>query len=383
MLKHSKKVDELIQSEIRNMSLECSRVGGINLSQGISKFPIPRLIQERVSQVVAEGKNHYTRYDGVYPLRQAIAEKYQRQGVSCDPDKNIIVSGGATGAFYTACMALLNPGDEVIIFEPYYAYHISTLKAVDAVPVYAKLALPDWTFSIEDLECLVTGRTKAIMINTPANPSGKVFNEQELRQLGVFARKYALWVFTDEIYEYFLYDGCKHIVPASLPEFRNNTITISGYSKTFSTTGWRVGFAVVPEELHDTIGYMNDLVYVCAPSPLQYGIALGVKQLPDSFYQNLAVSFQKKRDILCGVLAEVGLEPVIPQGAYYVLANVEKVLGKGSKNKAMTLLAKTKVAAVPGKAFYHDGGGDSLVRFCFAQDDDVLNQACDALLTLK
>lgn len=379
----NRKVELLIQSEIRNMSIECDRIGGINLSQGISKFPIAEPIQERVGRAVAEGKNHYTRYDGIFPLREAIADKYREQGIVCDPEKNVIVSAGATGAFYCACMALLNPGDEVIIFEPYYGYHINTLWAVHAVPVYVRLSPPEWSFTLEQLERVVTEKTKAIMINTPANPSGKVFSKDELTALGYFCKKHRLWVFTDEIYEYFLYDDNQHIIPASLPEFSGKTITISGYSKTFSTTGWRVGYAVVPEELHYIIGYINDLIYVCAPSPLQYGIAEGMKTLPLAFYQILAQRFEKKRDLLCSTLSEIGLEPSIPQGAYYVLSNVEKIPGRTSKEKAMFILNETKVATVPGMAFYHDDGGENLARFCFAQEDDILEQACKLLLKRK
>jgi aminotransferase len=379
----NREVELLVQSEIRNMSIECARIGGINLSQGISKFPIAEPIQERVGCAVAEGKNHYTRYDGIFPLREAIADKYREQGIVCDPEKNVIVSAGATGAFYCACMALLNPGDEVIIFEPYYGYHINTLWAVHAVPVYVRLFPPEWSFTLEQLERVVTEKTKAIMINTPANPSGKVFSKNELTALGYFCKKHRLWVFTDEIYEYFLYDDNQHIIPASLPEFSGKTITISGYSKTFSTTGWRVGYAVVPGKLHDIIGYINDLIYVCAPSPLQYGIAEGMKSLPDDFYVTLAEKFQEKRDRIWSTLTEIGLEPYIPQGAYYILAKADKIPGTNSKAKALTLLRETKVASVPGRAFYHGNGGDNLLRFCFAQEDDVLDQACNALLRLK
>jgi aminotransferase len=366
------------------MSIECDRVGGINLSQGISNLPLSSFIKDGSIKAIEEGINYYTRYDGVQELREAIALKTNTyNNIKCDPSKNIIVSAGATGAFYCACLALLNPGDEVIMFEPYYGYHINTLYAAEAIPVYVKMTPPAWTFKIADLEAVITPRTKAIMINTPSNPSGKVFTSEELDVLGDFCIRHDLFVFTDEIYEYFLYENKKHISPGSLEKFKGRTITISGYSKTFSITGWRVGYCIVPEELHDTIGYINDLVYVCSPSPFQYGVAKGIKELSTDFYLSIQDRFIKKRDLLCSVLKEVGIEPYKPDGAYYMLADVSKVPGKSSKDKAMHILNECKVASVPGMAFYHDEGGENLVRFCFAKEEDELKIACEQLLKLK
>lgn len=380
----SERSDFLIQSEIRNMSIECERVGGINLSQGISNLPLSSFIKHGSIDAIEKGINYYTRYDGVQKLREAIAMKAKHyNNIDCDPHKNIIVSSGATGAFYCACLAILNPDDEVIMFEPYYGYHINTLHAAEAVSVYIKTSPPDWSFKIEDLEAAVTPRTKAIMINTPANPSGKVFSLVELDLLADFCQKNNLLVFTDEIYEYFLYDNKKHISPGALEKFKDRTITISGYSKTFSITGWRIGYCIVPEVLHDTIGYVNDLVYVCAPSPLQYGVAKGINELPQNFYLSIQERFIEKRNKLCSTLKEIGIEPYIPEGAYYVLADVAKVPGKTSKDKSMFILNECKVASVPGIAFYHDDCGENLVRFCFAKEEDELNIACERLLKLK
>jgi aminotransferase len=380
----SNKITLLTQSEIRNMSIECDRIGGINLSQGISNLPLSSFIKDGAITAIEEGINYYTRYDGVEELRKVIAIKSARYNdISCDPDKNIVVSAGATGAFYCACLALLNSGDEVIIFEPYYGYHINTLYAAEAVPVYVKMSPPEWSFTIKDLEAVVTPRTKAIMINTPSNPSGKVFTLDELELLGDFCEKHNLFVFTDEIYEYFLYDGKKHISPASLEKFKDRTITISGYSKTFSITGWRVGYCIVPEALHDAIGYVNDLVYVCSPSPLQYGVAKGISELNNDFYFSIQERFHKKRDLLCSVLDEAGLKPYSPSGAYYILSDVSNVPGISSKEKSMFILNECKVASVPGMAFYHDNGGENIVRFCFAKEEDELLKACEQLLKIK
>lgn len=378
------KLHLLTQSEIRNMSIECDKIGGINLSQGISNLPLSPIIKQGAFDAVENGLNYYTRFDGVTELRQAISHKaLTYNNIKCDPEKNIIVSAGATGAFYCSCLAVLSPGDEVIIFEPFYGYHINTLHAAGAVPKFVRLSQPDWTINIVDLENAVTERTKAIMICTPSNPSGKVFNLQELTLLGEFCKKHDLIVFTDEIYEYFLYDNKQHISPASLDIFKNRTITISGYSKTFSITGWRVGYCIVPEHLHETIGYINDLIYVCSPSPLQFGVVAGINKLDVSFYQSIQQRFLKKRNQICDVLQQIGIIPFVPDGAYYVLADVTNVPGMNSKDKAMHILKESKVACVPGVAFYSGNGGDNIVRFCYAKEQEELDMACENLLKLK
>lgn len=374
----------IIQSEIRNMSIECERVNGINLSQGICDLELPLPVKLGATEAISSGINHYTRYDGLPELRESISRKILHDnGINADPDKNIVVSGGSTGAFYCACLALLNPGDEVILFEPYYGYHVNTLLAANAVPVYASLEPPTWSIDFTVLERLVSPRTKGIMINTPANPSGKVFSRSELNQLAEFAVRRELFVFTDEIYEYFVYDNNTHISPGSLESIADQTITISGYSKTFSITGWRIGYAVCHEKWAQMIGYVNDLIYVCGPAPLQMGVAKGIDELSGEYYQSLCQQYSRKRDKICGTLTEIGLEPYIPQGAYYVLSNVKNLPGSSSKEKAMFLLNRTGVATVPGGAFYMDTKGENLVRFCFAKDDDILDEACDRLLQLS
>jgi aminotransferase len=327
-----------------------------------------------------EGINTYTRYDGLTELRQAIAYKQKLfTGMEVDPEREIIVSAGSTGAFYCACLALLDPGDEVILFEPYYGYHVSTLVATQAVPVYVRMAPPDWTFSEQGLEKVMSPKTRGIMINTPANPSGKVFTFGELEHLAAFAAKHDLFVFTDEIYEHFVYDGNKHIPPATLPGMRERTITISGLSKTFCITGWRIGYCICDANWAQTIGYFNDLVYVCAPAPLQMGVAKGLMRLRPDYYEKLAQEYVIKRDRVCDSLAHAGLEPYRPQGAYYILADISRIRGKGSKEKGMNLLRASGVACVPGEAFYHDAAGENLARFCFAKEDAVLDEACRRL----
>ena len=362
------------------MSIECERVGGINLAQGVCDTEVPETVRQQAYAGMEKGFNSYTRFDGLAELREAIADKLQRfNRITANPETEIVVSAGSTGALYCTCLALLDPGDEVILFEPYYGYHVNTLLAVEAVPRYVKMSPPDWTFSTDALEKAASSRTKAIIINTPANPSGKVFSRAELEFIAEFATRHQLFVFTDEIYEHFLYDGRVHISPGSLDGLKDKTITISGFSKTLSITGWRIGYAVASEKWARLIGYMNDLIYVCAPAPLQYGVAKGSAQLTDSFYQGLVVEYSLKRDRLCTVLQQVGLRPYIPQGAYYILADVSSLPGRNSKERAMFLLQHTGVAAVPGEAFFHDGEGHDLVRFCFAKRDEELELACRRL----
>ena len=378
----SQRAARTVQSEIRVMSIECEKIKGINLAQGVCDTPVPKEVREGARRAMEQGINSYTRAEGLAPIREAVAAKMRRfNGIDCDPETEVIIHSGSTGAFYASCLALLNPGDEVILFEPYYGYHLNTLTAVEAVPAFITLRAPDWTFSPDDLERAATPRTRAIMINSPANPSGKVFTREELGWIANFANKHDLFVFTDEIYEYFIYEG-RHISPATLPGMRERTITISGYSKTFSITGWRVGYTICDRKWAQSIAYFHDLIYVCAPAPLQIGVAEGICKLPESFYQEIAKEYVQKRDLLCDTLNEIGLTPSVPKGAYYVLADATILGGKSSKEKSMSLLRETGVATVAGSAFYHGSGGENLVRFCFAKTDPELQEACRRLKTL-
>ena len=382
--KISKRLSSLTQSEIRIMSIECEKKGGINLSQGICDLPLPPVLADEAKAAIYRGMNHYTRYDGIRELRSAVAHKLlEYNEIQANPDTDIIISSGSTGAFYSACLALLDPGDEVLLFEPFYGYHEYTLLALDIVPVFAKLTPPLWSFEPDKIESLITSRTKGIMINTPANPSGKVFSREELNQLADLCIRHNLLIFTDEIYEYIVYDGLPHISPGSLDSIKDRVITISGYSKTFSITGWRIGYSVCKEELARSIGYASDLVYVCAPSPLQVGVSQAITMLPPEFYQSLSSKYQGKRNLICSAMEDVSLTPFVPQGAYYVLADVSSIPGKTSKEKAIFLLDKTGLAVVPGDAFYHDNGGENLVRLCFAKEDKVLEEVCERLQALK
>lgn len=383
-LKLSNRSDCVLQSEIRNMSIECDRAGGINLSQGVCDMKVPVEVRKGAADAIEAGFNTYTRYDGLKELRDAIGAKQKRMyGFEADPEKEIVVSAGATGALYCTCLALLNPGDEVLIFEPFYGYHVSTLIAAQAVPVYIRLNPPGWIFERSALEKAWTPQTRAILINTPANPSGKVFTGNELQIISDFAREHDLFVFTDEIYEHFVYGGNRHIVPALLPGLRERTITISGVSKTFSITGWRIGYSICDARWAQTIGYFNDLIYVCAPAPLQMGVAAGLNSLGTDYYERLSRIYESKRNKICAALERAGLPPIVPQGAYYVLADISGIPGKNSKEKAMRLLHETGIACVPGDAFFSVNGGSHLARFCFAKEDEILEQACRKIESLR
>ena len=376
----SRRMTDLAQSEIRAMTQACIHAQGLNMAQGVCDTPVPPIVLEGAERAIRDGYNVYTRFDGLPDLRQAIAEKLERYNrMKADPESNITVSAGATGAFHSACAALLNPGDEVILFEPYYQYHISALVAVEAVPVAVPMRPPAWAYSMAQLEEVVTPRTKALIVNSPGNPSGKVYSLSELEALAEFACRHDLFVLTDEIYEYFLYDGRCHISMASLPEMAERTITIGGYSKTFSVTGWRIGYSVASRQWAQAIGAMNDLLYVCAPAPLQMGVARGIRELPDRFYEQLRQEYQGKRERFCRALSQAGITPSIPQGAYYVLADVSHLPGQTGKARAMSLLDKTGVAGVPGEAFFRSKVGADFIRFSYAKTDQDLEEACRRL----
>ena len=373
-----------VQSEIRAMTTECDRIGGINLAQGVCDTPVPAPVQEAAIRAIHDGHNIYTRLDGIARLRNAIAAKQQRDyGLSYDPETEVLVSSGATGGLHAAAMALLNPGDEVILFEPFYGYHISTLRSLRVNPVLVSLTEPDYTLDIDALKTAVTKNTRAILLNTPANPSGKVFTRTEIESIAAIVIEHNLFLITDEIYEYFVYDGARHICPATLHGMRERTIVLSGFSKTFSVTGWRLGYATADAKWIAAMSYFHDLTYVCAPSAFQHGAAAGLEQLPPSFYTELARDHQSKRARILSALTAAGLTPNKPAGAYYVLADVTGLPGKTAPEKARQLLAATGVAAVAGTAFFRPGHGEALLRFCFAKKDRDLDDACARLGTLQ
>jgi aminotransferase len=379
----SRRAARIAKAEIRNMTVECERVGGINLAQGVCDLPVPPAVADGAIDAIRSGENAYTRHDGIARLRGAIARKMQTfNGIAADPEREVVVSAGSTGALYCACFALLNPGDEVILFEPFYGYHVNTLLAVDAVPRFVPMRPPDWSYDLNDVRRAITPKTRAILINTPGNPTGKVYSREELTGLAALAAEHDLFVFADEMYEYFVYDGLEHVSIGSLAAAKDRTVTISGYSKTFNITGWRIGYAVADARWAEMIGYVNDLVYVCAPAPLQAGVAAGIERLGRDYYDGVVSDFRGKRERLCSVLQGAGFGLTYPRGAYYVLADASHLPGHDSKARALHLLRSAGIASVPGGAFYHDAGGESHLRFCFAKTDAEIENAARRLSRL-
>ncbi|OAH99717.1 pyridoxal phosphate-dependent aminotransferase [Methylomonas methanica] len=373
------RIANLQPSDIRLMTRECERVGGINLGQGLGDLPAPALVRYGAIKAIQDGLNTYTPSEGVPPLRQAIAAKLKRDnGLEVDADSQIVISGGTTGAFAATLTALLNPGDGILLMEPYYGYHLNTILLNGLEPQFLTLTPPNFHLDEAELRAALKPSTRAIVVCTPSNPSGKLFSAAELAIIERVAEQHNLLVISDEIYEYITYDNVPHISPASVGNLAKRTVSIMGFSKTFSITGWRLGYAVAEPALAQAINLVNDLLYVCAPSPLQYGAAAGL-QAPPEYFQQLRVQYQRKRDIICAGLHEAGLTPLVPQGAYYVLADIAHFGYPTAKAAALAILEQTGVASIPGSSFYQSAAGEGLIRFCFAKDDATLHEAVKRL----
>jgi aminotransferase len=375
-----KRLESLVISDIRSMSRACDAVGGINLGQGICDLPTPPPVAEAAKRAIDENRVIYTLPEGILPLRQAIAEKVERRyGLSYSPNGEVVVTAGATGGFAAACLALFDPGDEIVLFEPYYGYHLNTLLTLGLVPKLVPTLPPEWSYDQAALERAIGPKTRGIVVNTPANPSGKVFTDAELSHIAALAEKHDLLIVTDEIYEHILFDGAEHLPIAT--KARDRTITLSGFSKTFAVTGWRLGYLTAPEPMAKRITVAHDLLYVCAPTPLQHAMVAGLA-MPQAYYDDMSAAYSKKRAILCDALADAGLTPYVPRGAYYVLADIKKLGAPNAKAACMSLLDRAKIAAIPGTSFYVDPVGDTLARFCFAKEEDALHEAARRLRSL-
>lgn len=381
-MKLGSRLASLVISDIRSMSLACDAVSGINLGQGICDLPTPPLVADGARAAITANKVVYTAPDGIAPLRAGVAAKvHARYGLTYDPASEVVITSGATGGFAAACLALFDPGDEIILFEPYYGYHLNTVIALGLAPVLVPMMPPDWAFNADALRRAVTPKTRAIVVCTPANPSGKVWSATELDALAALCEELDILAITDEIYEHILFEGAQHVPLATRAQARARTVTLSGFSKTFAVTGWRLGYLTAPAELARRITVTHDLLYVCAPTPLQHAMVAGLA-MPASYYTDLAAAYEKKRTILCDALADAGLTPYIPRGAYYVLADIRRLGMKTSKEAAMALLERVGIASIPGTSFYRDPVGESLVRFCFAKEDSVLEESARRLRAL-
>lgn len=361
------------------MTRDCERVGGINLGQGVCDVGVLPAVRDAAIGAIRENRSSYSLPEGTRELRRAIAEKLARDnGITRDPDSEVVVTLGATGAFTATMMALFDPGDGVILFEPFYGYHRSTVGLLGLTPQFVSLASPNFALDEARLRAAIQPNTRAVVVCTPANPSGKMFSRAELDIIDRLANEHDLVVVTDEIYEYFRYGDAPHVSPATLPGLADRTVTIMGLSKTFSVTGWRLGYAVAAAPLAQAITLVNDIVYVCAPTPLQLAGAAGFAA-PRAYFDALRTTYRVKRDMICDALDSAGLRPVVPEGAYYVLADIAERGFSSATEAASKLLATAGVASIAGSAFFASPDGERYLRFCFAKEDDVLAEACRRL----
>ncbi len=370
---------------LREITLRVAAVSGINLGQGVCQLPTPQFVCDAAGQAVQEGINRYTNPRGLESLRRALARKLKHYNkIDADPESEILVTSGSTGAFEAVCAMLINPGDEVVNFAPYYPYHQNALRRYGADVKIVKLNSPEYRLDAAVLEEACSPKTKFILVNTPANPTGKVFNESELGVIAEVAKRCGALVVTDEIYEYMVFDGHRHVSPASLPELQGRTITIGGYSKTFAITGWRIGYAVMPAELASKAAALLDSIYVCPPAPLQEAVARGIEEFDDDFYRRLCEEYRRKRDFFCEGLRSVGLNPVIPQGSYYIVADfADKFRQYDSKSFVDMMIERARVGAVPSSDFVENDAPEQWVRFCVSVADNILEQAVENLQALS
>jgi aminotransferase len=361
----------------------------LNLAQGFPNFPAPALLKEAAIRAIGADINQYAITWGAHRLRHALARTYaERYGLEADPEREITVTCGATEAMISTLLALVDPGDEVIVFEPFYENYGPDTILADARPVYVPLE-PGHPLDLDRLSAAFTPRTRAIVVNTPSNPSGRVLSRAELEAIRDLCVAHDALAVTDEIYEHILYSGT-HIPIATLPGMRERTVTISGASKTFSVTGWRIGWTLAPAELTDSIRKVHDFLTVGAPAPLQEAVADALEGLGADFYRGLADSYRVRRDLLQDALAEAGFRSTSPEGAYYILADftplAEVAAGGGPPPDdtafSVWLSREVGVTPVPGSSFFREGGGRSLVRFVFCKTEDVLQEAARRLRSI-
>ncbi len=372
------------ESVIRDMTRVCLKHRGVNLAQGFPDFAAPPEIKEAAVKAIHADANQYAITWGTPALRQAIAEKFSRyNGVSMDPEKEITVCCGATECMIASLLAMVNPGEEVIVFEPFYENYGPDTILCGAKPRFITLHEPNWQFDEQDLARTFNNKTKAIVINTPNNPTGKVFSREELQFIADLCLKWGVVAVTDEIYEHILYDGARHISIASLPGMRDQTITINSISKTYSLTGWRVGWAIASAKLTGSIRKVHDFLTVGAAHPLQEGAVTALRS-DLHYYETLAAEYRQRRDFLLPVLEDVGFRVYHPGGAYYIMTDVGHMGFKDDVDCAFYLVEKIGVATVPGSCFYSRPElGRTKVRFAFPKKMETLQQAAEKLRNFK
>ncbi len=367
------------ESVIREMTRICEVQGGYNLAQGFPDFDAPKEIKEAAVQAIRQGHNQYPITYGERNLREAIAAQARSyNGLRCDPETEITVTCGATEAMIASLKAVVNPGDEIIVFEPFYENYGPDAILSGARPRYVALKPPEWKYDPEELAAAFGPHTKAIIINTPNNPTGKVFSREELTEISRLCLKWDCLAITDEIYEHILYDGAEHISLASLDGMRDRTITINSVSKTYCVTGWRVGWAIAPEKITGRIRKVHDFLTVGAPTPFQAAAAFALKS-PAAYYEQLQTRYHRARKLLFQALLETGFRVSLPQGSYYLLAGTEALRARFGVNDdfafSLKLLEIAGVATVPGSSFYSEAAkGKNLVRFAFCKQEETLKK---------
>ncbi|MDH4130717.1 MAG: aminotransferase class I/II-fold pyridoxal phosphate-dependent enzyme, partial [Gemmatimonadota bacterium] len=367
------------ESVIRGMSRLAAEHGAINLAQGFPNFPAPELLKEAAQRAIRDNVNQYAITWGARRLREAVARKYgDWYGMTVDPEAEVTVTCGATEAMIATMLALVNPGDEVIVFEPFYENYGPDTILCDASPVFVPLE-PGQPLDLDRLAAAFGPRTRAIVVNTPANPSGRVLSRAELEGIAALCQRHDAWAVTDEIYEHIRYEG-DHIPIATLPGMRERTVTISGASKTFSITGWRIGTIVAPAGATDAIRKVHDFLTVGAPAPLQEGLAVAMDAIGREYYDGLSAEYRRRRDLLYAAVIESGFRAVSPEGAYYILADFSALSDLDDAAFAHWLARERGVAPVPGSSFFSRAElGRRYVRFVFCKTDDLLVEAAARL----
>jgi aminotransferase len=356
----------------------------VNLSQGFPDFAAPQAIKDAACAAIQAEQNQYAPPYGTAALRAAIAGDFTRRfGVPIDPDEQVTVCCGSTEAMMASMLACIDPGDEVIVFEPFYENYGPDAVLAGAVPKYIRMRGPDWTFDPDELRQAFNNRTRAIVINSPNNPTGKVYTRAELTLIAELCQKWDVLAIADEIYERIVYSGSVHVPMASIPGMAPRTITTNGLSKTYSVTGWRIGWALSPPALTSGIRKMHDFLTVAAPTPF-HDAGVAALSLPDAFYAELAGDYEKKRDLMMEILTRHGFDAAAPGGAYYVMADVKRFGFPSDSEFALHLVKEIGVATVPGSSFYIDpAAAPQSVRFCFSKRDETLLEADKRLARLS
>ena len=380
----SAKAAQFTESVIREMTRLAIAHNAINLAQGFPDFPAPEEIKSAARDAIARDVNQYAITWGAKSFRNAIAEKFQRtQGVAVDPEREITVCCGSTEAMMSAMMAVINPGDEVVVFEPFYENYGPDAILSGASPRFVRLRAPDWSFDPDELSRAFSNKTKALILNTPNNPTGKVFTRAEIETIRDLCVRWNAFLIPDEIYEHMLYDGAKHVSPASLDGLRERTITINALSKTYCVTGWRVGWAIAPPEVTSAIRKVHDFLTVGAAAPLQEAGVVALR-FPQAYYDNLAAEYLERRNRMLGILTEAGFQCFTPRGAYYIMTGISAFGFANDVEFARYLVKEIGVAGVPGSSFYRDpADGAQQLRFTFCKKEATLAEASRRLSKLR